>query len=307
MAETIVKNRLYYERLSKSTNKRSKLHLSFDFHFYQLIFDPGWFKRFLNNRSKFKASFPSNFSFFLPFIKELGFLKGSFSWLINAIHIQGIMKFIEHNSIKQVFFDYENQLIDHFFVYNLKSKTDCELIGMQRFIINRSLTPKITYNAIINSKYKPDKVLIAGKNYSKCFAKGNSFFETLDFPVKKVVPNKTNDGKTMYVVLGSDMSNFPLIINFLSKFNHANMRIELLLHPLNSINKVKKSFTHFNYRIKKDRDNFNENSIIVSSPTTFLLKLDGIADTIYMISNVNFEDKCFESEFNHTKIKYIYK
>jgi hypothetical protein len=303
-------NILYFERLSNSTSKRTKLlDISFDGRLYLIVFDKDWLARAWKNRKSISLNISREIVLF-----NLGMNVGDYSLIKRLFYkaylifaISGLIKHLKNNNINTIYIDYENQLIDRIIINNIKHFIDVSIVGLQRFFIHRGNYLHLASKSMYDELYKPDRVLIEGSGYSDCMNKqiGADYFGYLktgkkDQAIRKIT---SPEGYThCYVILGPLLHNVDLIKSLLRQMSSID-EISILVHPLNDKKAVSKEFAGFNYAIKLDRSNYMDNSIVIASPTSMLSDFAGIARDLYLI--VLGEDECYKKNIDISNIIYI--
>jgi len=295
---------LYVERLSASTAFRKEFTFSTDYKIFYVVFDSKWHFRAIKNLQSILIWPTCNLIGLFRFKCELN-ISWSIQNIIMLMQVYNVRKIVLRNNIKELYFDYENQLIDKILIKAIRG-LDLKIIGLQRFLVDRSDFPHLAPVTIIKEEFKPHIILCEGPSpYINCLNNGLSekiFFKLETQSLREQLTSFHRDTLHIYVILGPYMLHVKKILNFLKSY-HGNFEVELLTHPLNNQQKVIRMFNHFNPRIKKDRRTFNSNSIVLSEPNSFLVQLDGKCQKILLFGPQ--ADQCYKDLFKITKPTYV--
>lgn len=296
---TLKKFDLYLERLSKSTASRGPLGLEIENHVYILIFDYGWIIRLITYIRNFRYGLSANLDYPKDLCQGMNLINSRLFKLLHSLNIKGLIKLINEKNYTELLIDFENQMIDEFYVSNIKRYTSARVTGIQRFIIDRGYVPELSYDRIKGDGIEIDSLMVAGMRYSKCFSKGDSFIEGFELNLSRPVAKKC-DASVAYLILGSNQEVNQNLIKLFRNTGKIYDNVQILLHPLISRDELKNNLTGLDYELKLDRKWFYADSDVYGAPTTLLLSLDGIVSRIYLMTERL--DQCFAEEFQKSEI-----
>jgi len=298
------KKSLYVERLSRSTSFRNELDIIVDHKFFYLIFDSSWFLRAVK-KFRYLLIYPTFRLYSLYRIVRKFNMKLTIQSIMLTLQLYNIRKRILRYKINTLYIDYENQKIDKMLIELLEDLDIC-IIGLQRFLINRSDFPHLAPLAIMHERFRPDKIYCEGpQNYVNClnqYLTHDLFFKLESKASRKEVSTFRLDTLHVYIILGPYLTHIDKIRSYIESID-GHFHVELLIHPLNNSKEVIKLFTAFKPVIKKDRSKFNSNSIILSEANSFLINLDGKCQKILLFGPK--DDSCYIDLFNITKPSYV--
>ena len=287
---------LYVERLSSSTVRRNKMVLPINHKTFYLIFDSYWYLRALRHYSLILIRPTLNFKALYRVIKYLN-ISVTLKNIIVALQLYSLRKCIINKRIDTLYIDYENQKIDKMIIYYL-SDLNIRIIGVQRFLIDRSSFPHLASLKIYNEDLRPDTIFCEGSQvYIDCLNRDlpqNLFFRLETRKHREVESVFISNALNVYVFFGPYLKYNEAILEYLKGID-GDFQLELLAHPLNKPKELIKQFQIFNPKLKMDRIKFNSNSIVLAETNSFLTSLDGKCREIVLFSPKS--DPCYPSQF----------
>ena len=172
--------------------------------------------------------------------------------ILYCVQLKNLRNLIIKERIEVLYIDYENQLMDQKLIEYLDD-LEIEIIGLQRFLIDRSDFTNLLPLNIFDEQYRPNKILAEGSDdYIKCLNKNlpNNLFFKLENNYKNEIIFFKTEILHIYVILGPNYKNINFILKYLAKIDE-NFQLEILVHPLNNSKKIVELFHAFNPMEKK--------------------------------------------------------